>query len=542
MFTRRNLPALLFWVFVAGYAFVLVFMARLAPTDDYIFLRTLQVGKPILYHSADFPYYDSFAFGRLSPLVAMEYNFVGLFSTSPFWYFFVHAAELVILAYVMVRIIGMFTSRKLLRYGIPTLLFLSPGFALVWFRMQLDERNLLVLLSLFLLWYFAYAKTHRIRYLVGSVLIALPAIYSKETVFLLPGVFAFFHLLFSWKTSSRKGKYLDVALLLSSLSYLAVYAFYAIPRFGETLYNFTPYDPVLVFIKNLINYAFFSNPVMLLLIVPLFLVRAWAIIRRREKPHPIYDSMLAAVVAFIAAYFILNMYGPYYLIPAYIFAIPVLLHFFLGRMRITLMWKGLFAATAFVLIVNVIPLGIHYITYHKYLAVQYNAMLDFLTDDIHTRHAGERANIFLHGVARGASSRGPYYNLAEFLQYRGLGTDEFDLRSDKDALFPQLLISNTPQPFSVFDLDAPLPTITSGDYFIVSPKSTALTDDAFIDSLDESYELLFMTKSPLAFPRINAKSFVKSFILSRLGRGSGDAIVVNYNLSGSPDYRVYVRR
>ena len=57
--------------------------------NDYIFLRTLQSGKPLVIYSESFPYSDPMRDdGRWQPLVNMEYNLVS------FLYNLIHHQEL----------------------------------------------------------------------------------------------------------------------------------------------------------------------------------------------------------------------------------------------------------------------------------------------------------------------------------------------------------------------------------------------------------------------------------------------------------------
>ncbi len=539
-----NWCILLFGFFVAAYALVILINPQLGPTNDFTFLRTLQSGKFMLYYNANFPYYDAAQLGRFSPFTAMEYNLFGLFSKSPspFWYYFYHAVQFVIFAVLIVKLLAKFTANKFILYGVPTLFFLTPGFTISWFQMQINERNVIFFLAVFLLCYLLYLKERKAIYFILGLISANLAIHSKETAFIAIGAFAFFHLIFSWKTANKKIKILNGLLLLSSVIYIAIYYFFVWLNRGSALYLNTSFNFYLTFIKNFLNYGFFSDPILILILLPLIIWRMYKVFIRRREAHPLYDSMLLAASAYIAVFFALNMYGPYYLLPAYIFAFPSLIYFFNKEIPKNFFWKTAGAATGFVLIFNVLPSGIHYLTYNKYLPVNFNKTLDFLIQDIGSRHFNERANIFLDGVDRG-TGRGAYFVLAEFIQFKGLSNEKFDLKSNTETENPSPLIAKIDTPFTVFQKDE-LDKIVSGDYLIVSPQNTEKSiNKNYLQSLGGDYKLVFKTESWFAFPQLNLKTLVKYFLSKRLSQNQkAGGVMVNENLMDWPDYYVFVRK
>lgn len=537
---KKNLISIIFIIFVGIYAFLLLINVQLAPTDDFIFLRTLQVGKPILYYSQNFPYYDAANMGRFTPLAAMEYNIFGQFSKSPnpFWYFFYHVVQLIVISFLIVKIISYFTENKLLIYGSPALLFLTPGFVISWFRMQMNERNVIFFLAAFLLFYLGHIKNKKIGYIFFGLIFANLAIYYKETAFIAIGTFAFFHLIFSLKTADFKTKIFDGLLLLSSLAYLVFYYFYAYVNRGSAVYGSGALN-LITSIKNVLNYAFFSDPLLILIFLPLTFWRLFKIFFKHERIHPIIDSLLISAVVYIAAFFILNMYGPYYLLPAYLLAIPVLIYFFTQNQPKIIFWRIFGGITATFLIINTIPSGLHYLTYYKYLPINFNDTLDFIIKDINSKSYEKPANIFLDGIDRG-TGRGTYFVLAEFLRFKGLSDNQFDLKSDIKTEAPLPLISKIPASFTVFKSDIP-DKIKSGDYLIVSPLSTKKDiNQNYLTSLKNEFNLVFETKSYAAFPNLHLKTLIK-YIISK-NHTSKEKGVVNENLMEWPDYYVFMKK
>ncbi|MEK7144219.1 MAG: hypothetical protein AAB820_02720 [Patescibacteria group bacterium] len=541
---RQNLLTAIFSLFIAGYALIIIISPALGPTDDFIFLRTLQSGEPILYYSADFPYYDTAGLGRFTPLAAMEYNFFGLFSSSPspFWYYFFHAVQFALLIFLLIKILKHFTESRLLIYALTILISFLPAFTIPFFRLQMNERDVIFFLAAFLLCCLYYLKTQKTTYLALGVLFANLAIYYKETAFIAIGAFAFSYLLLSWRKSNLKTKFFNGLLLLSSFAYIAIYYFYIYLNLGETTYISAIYNKYLVLFKNIFNYTFFSDPIIILLLLPLTAWRAYKVFIKREETKPFYDSLLAAGSAYALAFFILNIYGPYYMLPAYIFAVPALIYFFGQPETKTFFWKGAIFLTALVLVFNTLPTGLHYLTYYKYLPINFNKTLDFLIQNISSEHPSERANIFMDGVDR-ATGRGAYFVLAEFLRFKGLSEKRFDLKSNVETENISPLESKIQFPFTVFQRDE-IDTIKSGDYLIVSPQSTKINPSKnYLESLKKNYELVFQTRSPLAFPNINLKILVKYLLLKRMSQAqkSGGALI-NENLMNWPNYYVFVKK
>ena len=187
--TNNTNQKLVFWgfvVFCLFYALLFLINPHLGPNDDFVFLRTLQSGKPLIYASDNFPYYDWKELGRFQPLVSMEYNFIGLFSRSPspFWYYFIHAIQFLIFIFLFIKLLSFITQKKSILYGATTLLILLPAFTFTWFRLQLPERNILFLFTAFLLCYFLYSQKQKTWYLILAGVIANLAIYYKEINFI----------------------------------------------------------------------------------------------------------------------------------------------------------------------------------------------------------------------------------------------------------------------------------------------------------------------------------------------------------------------
>ncbi len=546
-FRKQSMLFYFFLLFLVLYAFFLVSNVHLAPTDDFIFLRTLQSDALLLYYHDNFPYYDAAQAGRFTPLAAMEYNIYHLFSSSPspFWYYFSHAAQLLILAFVGFTILARVLPSFFARYSFLITLTLLPGFTFTWFRLQLNERDMLFFLALFLWSYFSYHAREKWLTLVFGIIAVNCVIYYKEIGFVLVGAFALLHLIFSFKTASRGVRIFDGLLLVSSALYALFYFFYILPQGGTFAHGATSFSYI-ASLKNLLNYAFVSDPFIIWIVLPLAVSRAFRIGLRKDVPHPLFDSMLFAAVAYVAAIFFFHLYGVYYFLPLYLFAaFPVF--YFLPFLFRSWVWKVLTYLSIFLILFNTLPLGIHYLTYYKYLPIHFNSTLDFVVHDIPFRHPEGRAVIFLDGLDR-CGGKWMYFIYSEFLLSKGLDSSRFDLRADRESQLrcPFPLPIPIPMPYTIFETGA-LPSISSGDYLILSPESidpvrTPGNRD-YLASLQKDYVLLWHTESPLVFPLFTIKEAGR-YLLSRGATPDQTFFGISRKAPNLelPNYYVFVRK
>lgn len=542
----RNKIIYSFWVFIIFYLAVILIYPRLQPTDDFVFLRTLQSGKPILYYSQSFPYYDAKELGRFTPLVPMEYNLAWFFSSSPspLWYYGFHALQFLVLIWASLKLFKLATESKYLPYLATGFLTLLPGFAIAFFRLQMNERNVLVYMALFLLSYFYFLKDQRSRYAVLCIFFANLVIYYKEVGFILIGTFSFAHLLLTWKMTNIKNRVLDFMLWSYSILYLLLYYLLV---FSEKGRQYIPiyYNVYLVIAKNILNYAFFSDPLIFLIALPLTFYRMIQVFVKGEKAHPFYDTMLATIPVYIGAFIALKLYSPYYLLPTYIVAIPPILYYLkkIHYGSITkFLWLGLWMLTGFFIVVNNIPAGLHYISYQKYLGINFNKALDVITEQIPNNATSTKpTNIYLDGVDFGPG-RGTYFVFAEFLNYRGLRSDRIDLRSNVKTLKPEALFGKISFPYTVFNSDI-ASEIKSGDYLVVSPQRTSNSNAQHLSDLQKDYNLILKTNSPFAFPNFTFKSLIKMVLSASLSRNqTSNGLIVNETIIEDPNYYIFVKK
>ena len=551
--SKINWWKIIFAIFVAAYALIMLISPRLGPTDDVVLLRTLQAGKSLLIHSQEnspYGYGDVTKLGRFSILGAMEYNLPLFFSKSPspFWYYFIHAFQYIILMGIFVKIITRFTSSKFLIYFTPILLSLTPGMTIVFFRPLLGDRNIIFYYAIFLYFFLRYLEKPKLYYLIFGIISANMAIHNKEIGFIALGSFAFFHLFLSWKKSKIGIKVFDGLALLSCLAYLLLYYFIVLTNLphNPVIYGQTPYNVLMVIIKNLLNYGLFTDPVIVLILLPFTAWRIYKSLRKQLEPHPVYDSMLIAASMYVLAFFVLKIYGPYYLLPAYVFALPPIFYFLNQEKQKFPFLKSTITFCVFILALNTFPAGLHYLTFYKYLSLNFNKTMDFLVSDVNSRYPDKRADIFIDALDYRAGASIPYFIFSEFLQYKGLASDRFDFKSgfkieDTDAWFQNIKKFNPP--FTVFQNNN-FSKEKGGDYLIVPAEaSTKNISKDYVQSLSREYDLIFRTKSPLAFPNFNFKTLIKYFLSKKISPSQKEkGVMINENLMQWPNYYVFIRK
>lgn len=514
-------------------------------------------------YGKDFPYYDVAELGRFAPLAGQEYNLAAFFSNTPFAYFLLNAIQLVIFILAFLSILSSLSISKERGCWALILLLLLPAATLTFFKLLYIDKTVLTLMAVALAAHIGFQVQRKPALFLLALIAANLVLYYREPIFALIATYAAVHLWLGRRTLPKSVLALDVLWIASAITYLLIYLMFVMPHRGAEIYGQSQAGgAVLASVKNMANYAFFSDPIIILCLFPLAAYRIVTVLLKRTDAHPVLDAMLLGGVGYAAVFLVLNMYSPYYMLPVYLFALPPLLYFAGEMLRFGRFWKWAVGVTVFALIVNSIPLGIHYLTYNKYVPINFNATLDFLTADINSRYPGERANIFFDGVDRG-TGLGIYFVVGEYLKFKGLPIRKFDLKSnmealqpgpfigkrspldtqaDIDAVDPEHVYVNRNFPFSVFQPGA-LPEPKRGDYMIVSPHSTKNFDQHSLDELSKNYDLVFHTESRLAVPRVTLKTLVKYLMIQRVpteDRSKG--MIVSENLWNWPDYYVFIKK
>ena len=503
---------------VLAYATILLMSPELGPTDDYAFLSTLQSGKPFPIYGRNFPFFDDARMGRFDPLVAQEYNLVALVSRTPAAYFLFNAIQLFIFAFLLYRILREATDDHRIVVGAMLLILFSTGFTNAWFRLELGEREAAFFLAIFLWSHMWLRRTGSLAAAALAVVSATTALYYKEPVFLGLLAYTSAHLALSWRTSSNTLKAADGLVAINALVFIALYYLGVYAHRGPWQYGSSPYPWVVVFTKTLLGYGLFSDSLVIFLAIPLAVSRGYRVLRGREPVHPVFDSMLLAGCAYASVFFALHLYGPYYFLPVYVFVLsPMAYYFATKRYLAGAGWKVLAGVAGVVLVLGTIPASLYYLSFNKLLPVNFNKTIDFLVADIRTRVHQRKPLVFLDGVDR-ARDRPIFLIFGEFLQYRGLTLNDFDMESDVEPtrpLGPPLFRERYLAEYGVYR-GGTAPTPGPGDYLVITPDSPHKITEVYLASLTKEYRLVFATPSRFAFPDYTLKTLFKSVLASRL--------------------------
>jgi hypothetical protein len=531
MSRRTRIAYVLYAVFVAVYLALFFIDPAFGPIDDHNFTHTVLVGEPM-------PLEIIPELGRFFPLDGQEYNLVGLFSTDPFWFYAFNAVQFLIFAFVITRLLRGASDKVVLIVGIPMLLFLSPGFIASWFRLLVPERGGVLFFGLFLLLYLK-SQTNSSGWLVGLTLVfANLALYYKEPGFLLLGAFAGSHLALTWKTSPRRTKVLDWLLLASCGVFLIVYYLLVFSQRGGDLYT-DRYGAVFAFLPRAVFSYTTTDPAMILGLLPLAAFRTWRVARRIDKPHPLYDPMILGSVIYVLAYFVLEIRATYYLLPAYVFALPALVYF------ATEYWskrptRGLAAIVLAVYVVSALPIGLFTLTQYKYVPINFTKTIDFLATDLQQGPADDPPVVFLEAINRGSGLEN-YESLRRFLEYENAS---FDIGSDLPVDNEFLYEEDPNSPYVAYSNREPA-SIESGDYLVVCESciNSVTVNEEYLAGFEGEYELRFATESPLAIPEYSLRNLAKLVVSEFLSGANGDALMdASENLFRGPDYYVFVKK
>jgi hypothetical protein len=503
----------LFIVFVIFYIGLLMISPHLNPIDDYQTLFTLQAGKLIT------PFIDA-GLGRFTPLLGAEYSLITrILPAVPATYFLVNSLQFGIFAIVFSKICTIATKSKSAVCIALLGFFTSQSVMTAWLRLFVGERSVAFWFAVCILAYLSYIVKPKISTFIIALISGAIAIFYKEPAFVALFTFAFLHLISSWKTTKISVKLLDISLICSSAVYALAYFFIIYLNRGPTNYaTGFGYQGL----HSVFREFFISDPFLLLLLIAIALWRIYKLLIQKVWFDSVYDSMLVAAIAYIGVYFKLGFYGPYYLLPAYVFAIPAILHFVFPEdfSRTQTRWRSLFiGAVAVFIYINafsypvyssIFPWSLQTINRFKYVAANYDRTLDFLVADIKSRKSDSPPNIYLNlGPNSGYEA---YFSLYTFLNYyKGLKS-EFYVKSD--ILETNDSYGTTPPDLTVFKYlkSRPPSKMQKGDYFIILPSALYGNDQEnhmrmsidnnaplpkCLNDLNPDYQLIFHTDNDL---------------------------------------------
>jgi hypothetical protein len=535
--STNNFVSFGLYLLMTVYGLILVINSNFGIIDDHHFLDSLLSGKPMHYFVMP-------EIGRFFPLAAREYSLISFLSNSVTAFYIYNFLQYVTLIFLMYKIQVSLVSDKYKNLILSSLflLSLSPGFVTSWFRLFVPERNVLFFSVVFLFSYLRFDKNQQWIYAIIGIFAVNVALYYKEPSFLLFGGFAIFHLYFSSRESNFKKLFFDLAIILSSLVFLIFYYFEVFQYKGNQLYGFTTINPFLVLTKNLFNLCL-GDPVVIFLLMPLFFWRTFLICFNKEKPHPLFDSLIFASLLYVFVFFKLNMYAYHYLLPIYAFSITALLHFFLADRRCNNKYfKFLGGLSILFIVLSTVPMSAHLISRYKNDTNNFQKTLYFLNSYIKDKSRNsKRVVLFLDGVNKGSGVE-VYNSFIKNLEFMGLTSRQFDFKVlDPDDGIMGAAMINRNSKYTAFN-QITESYIQSGDLLLMTPHSQKYfgLEGSEISSKLNEYVLIFHADSFLSIPNYGIKAFLKSTLKNTDFRSSNDKVIISENVYALPlDYYIF---
>ena len=286
-----------------------------APLDDHNFVGTLMQGKS--FGAYIFP-----ELGRFFPLTAQEYVLAAkIVAPSPQLFYAISAIKLIVSGVLLFRCLMLTGASRWAVTSLWCVVVFSIGFANVAFRLHAGESSVLLLVLLFV-WStlaierdrFQSPMTRRLTIVCGLLALAT-AMFYKELVF----IFAL-----SFGTAEivriRRNKRIALprrlrGLLIIGTAYIVGYGIWRAIYTSGSYMDFHALSIWDAARRYAVNDSF-----MILILLPLVVFRAWAVLRNPDE-QTIFDSFLAAAGCYTLLHLVLGMYNTYYLLPAYAFAV-----------------------------------------------------------------------------------------------------------------------------------------------------------------------------------------------------------------------------
>lgn len=481
----------------------IIIFANFGIIDDHTLLSTLAVGEKI-------PLSIMPEIGRFFPLNAFELNILDSFfgrNASVFYGF--NAIMALVLIVLLYKTLRLFVSGNLAMLLIIVFLC-SPAFITAFLRLFVPEKMESVFFGIFLFSYIYFYKSNKIIFAILAICSGSLALYYKEPAFIMLGGFAFFHFIFAFKMTSYKQKCLDLLLMFSSFLWLVAYYIFVIARKTTSgSYGDTPYNPLIVFVKNALNYAL-SEPFLFIGVFGIALYRIYLILRRKSQINPLLDAMLLSAMLYLLAFLVLNIYSFHYPLPAYIFAIVPLGVYIAVNFKARFI-KILIAICAFLYIFNAFPTFLYQLNFYKSYTNNFASTIAFLDKYLEDNPT---TNIYLEGVNR-ASGVEVYHSFGKNISF--LGHSDFDLLSDLKIDNEILGKSDESSPYTVFQSHKVIEK-QRGDLVVLTPFNTREF------SKPQNYELLYEAKFGLNLPLLNIKTMLK-FIAIKIFGGNNEVIL-----------------
>lgn len=476
---------LLFYIFFMLIAMFIAYNPSFGIVDDHTMTETLLIKKNI-------PLSIMPDVGRYFPLNAQEFNILTIFfSPSPQIFYIFNMLCFIVVILFLYRTFCIifktsFNNVNLSAYLAVSLIVVSPAFVLSWLRLFIPERMEFVFLCIFFHSYillYTNSTQNRKIHIILCIVSSCIALFYKETAFVLLGVFSLCHITFCYIVKRKIFK-VDYLVLINCLLWVLFYIiFILLERNGNSgWYGDNSLNRTLVLLQTFASHAV-SDPIVVGTLF-IFLFRFFEIVIKKNRISPLYDSMVVSVSVFVCIYIYLGLSGAYYMLPAYLFAVPLLFHFFVFFYR--KMSFRIFCVCIFIIFIsNSIPLSIYTGAFRKFVPQNLQKSLIFLKN----YSKDKKLTLYLEGIDYSGNSE-LFASLQKWMDYYEINN---------------VILS---------PIKAEERIKKKGDVIVLTPYTRAFTDFNFINKMKEEYVLLYEADSGFNIPFFGLQVILKKIWIS----------------------------
>jgi hypothetical protein len=301
----RNAVFLLLGIGLGLYFWLMLAWEDFTFYDAHIFFQSL-AGGPQYAPLQLFP-----SLGLLRPLSHQEFYPLSFLGNSAQVYQAFAAVEIVLAGYFLTRV---YRVHRAITIAICIAILLTPPIVSAAFHIVNSERNILVLLCLFLWAALRYQQSRRTGFLVVASLASFVILQYKETAVVMMMAWACYllaaaRLMKDLASADRRCfTLLAGAVIAGCAIWLAVYGIAILPQIGRSYLVGREHNPfeVLYVIVSHVWYAVLVGSILCRLLLA----------RRGVQISPIWDGLPVAAIASTAAYVKLGFFHDYYYSPA----------------------------------------------------------------------------------------------------------------------------------------------------------------------------------------------------------------------------------
>lgn len=288
--------------------------------DDHQILATTAINKTGLHgHRGG---------GRYWPLGLWDYNLLVFIpgGSSPFGHYLYNSVTLLLSFAVMGRLLSKIVVDRLRSFYFMAFSLFTLSLNWTFLQIHMDvifsERMMILLFSVFALFYLKAVETQKKSHYFIAALSACYLTYCKEPVFGALIVISLTNLFFGYKKMPKNELIFYCFLIVNSLIY-AIQWFFLEFLVANKFYNviFSARIPLWESILKTSN-----NMPVLYIIFLASLIRAYKIIVKQDKESLHFDGLLFGALSYSVAFVVINMFHLYYFIISVWLAIPPLAH------------------------------------------------------------------------------------------------------------------------------------------------------------------------------------------------------------------------